>query len=239
MITKDILSKYLIVLYIFLIAFVPMTRAQQKDWKGLADSDPVLRAMNAELVRSKAGLKIEGMAAPYYIEYRVTDTDQYTAEAAFGALRTTYRARSRVLRVSVRVGDYKQDSHSAKGDGVVAFIAIDNDILSLRHEIWLATDRAYKAATASLTAKQTQLKQFTVDQPVDDFAHAVPLQSVEPLVKLDEETRSWTQMLQDGSELYKKDSRIESFDASLKFQAVNRYFVNSEGSVVRSSEANS
>ena len=47
---------------------------------------------------------------------------------------------------------------------------LDNDMTALRHELWLATDGAYKSAAESLTAKQAQLKQLTVDQPVDDFA---------------------------------------------------------------------
>ena len=64
-------------------------------------------------------------------------------------------------------------------------LPLDDDELALRHQLWLATDRAYKAATESLTAKQAQLKQLTIDQPVDDFAHADPVQHLEPLAKLD------------------------------------------------------
>ena len=52
-----------------------------------ATDDPVLRAMQKELERSKSQLKLEQMASPYYIEYRVVDTEAYVAEAAFGALR--------------------------------------------------------------------------------------------------------------------------------------------------------
>ena len=35
-----------------------------------AASDPVLRAMVAEMERSKAQLKLDGVNAPYYIDYR-------------------------------------------------------------------------------------------------------------------------------------------------------------------------
>jgi hypothetical protein len=50
--------------------------------------DPVLRAMKIELERSKAQLKLEQMAAPYYIDYQVVDMDRRTAGAAYGALRS-------------------------------------------------------------------------------------------------------------------------------------------------------
>ncbi len=51
-------------------------------------NDPVLRAMLAEMQRSKSQLKLADVQAPYYVDYRLTDLDQYMAEAAFGALRT-------------------------------------------------------------------------------------------------------------------------------------------------------
>jgi TldD protein len=216
-----------------LALLVPSIHAQVKN---SADDDPVLQAMRAELERSKTALKLEGMAAPYYIDYHVTDMDAHAAEAAFGALRTNVRLRFRFLRVVVRVGDYKQDSFFGQGQGGLDFMPLDNDLVALRHQIWLATDNAYKAATESLTAKQAKLKQYTVDQPVDDFAHADPVVSIGPPAKLDFDAQPWLKMLQDSSALYKTDPQIESFEAALNFGAVTRYFVSSEGAAVRSGQ---
>jgi len=211
-------------------------QSQSKDWQAAAAADPVLQAMRTELERSKANLKLEDVAAPYYIEYRVIDYDEYGAEAAVGALRSNMRSHFRFLRVVVRIGDYKQDSYFGQGEGSFNFMPLDDDMLALRHQLWLASDTAYKIAAQSLTAKQAQLKQFTVDQPADDFAQASPVQSVGPLVKLDFDPQPWTRMLQDASALYKTDPQLESFDSSLKFQAINRYYVNSEGTVLRSGQ---
>jgi TldD protein len=218
---------------LLLALLVPSIHAQAKN---SADDDPVLQAMRAELERSKTALKLEGMAAPYYIDYHVTDMDAHAAEAAFGALRTNVRLRFRFLRVVVRVGDYKQDSFFGQGQGGLDFMPLDNDLVALRHQIWLATDNAYKAATESLTAKQAKLKQYTVDQPVDDFAHADPVVSIGPPAKLDFDAQPWLKMLQDSSALYKTDPQIESFEAALNFGAVTRYFVSSEGAAVRSGQ---
>ena len=85
--------------------------AQQQSAKASAADDAVLSAMGAEMGRSKSQLKMDQVAAPYYIEYRVFDLDQYSAEASFGALRGDVRSRFRFLRVVVRIGDYKQDSY--------------------------------------------------------------------------------------------------------------------------------
>jgi len=221
------------VLLVSLGAFLSLAPAQSRDAPG---NDVVLMAMRAELERSKAQLKMDQVAAPYYIEYRVSDLDQYSAEASYGALRADVRMRLRFLRVVVRVGDYKQDSYFGAGQGTVDIMPLDGDLQAMRHQIWLATDRAYKAAAESLTAKQAQLKQLNIDQPVDDFAHADPVQSLGPLAVLNFDPAPWKQMLQDASALYKGDPAIESFDSSLNFHAVNRYFVNSEGTAIRSGQ---
>jgi hypothetical protein len=198
--------------------------------------DPVLRAMKIELERSKAQLKLEQMAAPYYIDYQVVDMDRRTAGAAYGALRSDLHMRVRFLRVVVRVGDYKQDSYFGQGEGTFDFAPLDDDELALRHQLWLATDRAYKSATEALAAKQAQLKQLTVDQPVDDFAHADPVQHLEPPAKLDTDDTTWLKAIQEATALYKTDPEVESMTSSIEFQAVNHFFVNTEGSIVRTGE---
>ncbi len=113
---------------------------------------------------------------------------------------------------------------------------LDDDELALRHHLWLATDRAYKAAIQSLATKQAQLKQLTIDQPIDDFAHTDPVQHVEPLATPDGDTASWEKALQDATALYKTDNEVQSMSSSLESTTVNRYFVDSEGSVVRTGQ---
>jgi TldD protein len=211
--------------------------AQEKDWESAAKSDPLLQAMRTVIDRSKSTLKLDRVAAPYFIEYRVIDADEYSAEAAFGSLRTDARLHVRFLRVTVRVGDYKQDGKSSNGAGalnITDFMSLDDDPPTLEHTLWLATDKAYKEAAVALAAKQAQLKQFNTDQTVDDFSHAEPAHSVAPLVKLDFDSVPWTRMLQNASALYKSDPLIEAFESRLSFSAVNQYYVNSEGTIIRS-----
>src|SRR5208337_4290643 len=98
------------------------------------------------------------------------EMDQFEASAVFGALRDQKHDHGRLLRVVVRVGDYKQDSFSGTGEGTIELVPSDDDVFAIRHRLWLATDRAYKAASEALSAKQAALKQLNVDEPVDDFA---------------------------------------------------------------------
>lgn len=200
-----------------------------------ASGDVVLRALREEMERSKANLKLENVQAPYYIEYRVTEMDQFEASAVFGALRNQQHDHGRLLRVVVRVGDYKQDSFFGTGEGAIELVPSDDDVFAIRHRLWLATDRAYKAASEALSAKQAALKQLNVDEPVDDFAKALPLEAVEPLARFSStDFTSWLHLLEEASAQYRTDKALLNFESALRFTVENRYFLTSEGTVARS-----
>src|SRR5271165_3869730 len=151
-----------------------------------AKGDTLLEALLTELERSKAQLKMDQVQAPYYIEYRVNDMDDFNAEAAFGAVRESERSHLRVLRVVVRIGDYKQDSYyGRKGLGSASYLPLDNDPIALRRQIWLLTDEAYKSAADAYAEKLSALKQFAADtNPVDDFAPAPVVSAVGDTVSI-------------------------------------------------------
>ena len=202
--------------------------------RAAAKGDGLLEALLIELDRSKAQLKMDQVQAPYYIEYRVNEVDDFGAEAAFGAVRENQRVHVRVLRVVVRIGDYKQDSYFGRGQGETTILPLDNDPIALRHQIWLATDEAYKAAGQALAEKQAALKQFSAEpNPVDDFAKAPPVIAVEPTVTLKMDEAAWKKTLEDVTGLYKQYPDVQSVTASARFSAINEYFVTAEGTVTR------
>jgi TldD protein len=199
-----------------------------------ASGDPLLEALLTELDRSKAQLKMDQVAAPYYIEYRVNDVDDYSAEAAFGALRENQRVRYRILRVVVRIGDYKQDSYYGQGMGETNILPLDDDPIALRHQIWLATDDAYKSAGQALTEKQAALKQFSAEtNPVEDFAKAAVVTQLDPPVTLQVDDAAWKKTIEDVTGLYRQYPDVQSVTASVRFSATNEYLVTSEGTVTR------
>jgi TldD protein len=200
-----------------------------------AKGDGLLEALLTELDRSKSQLKMDQVQAPYFIEYRVNEVEDIGAEAAFGALRENQHIHVRILRVVVRIGDYKQDSHFGRSQGESTILPLDNDPIALRHQIWLATDDAYKAAGQGLAEKQAALKQFSADpNPVEDFAKAPQMIAIEPTVSLKIDEASWKKTLEEVTNLYKEYPDVQSVTASARFSAINEYLVNSEGTVTRS-----
>jgi len=202
-----------------------------------SDSDPVLQAMQQELERSKSQLKMEDVPAPFYIEYRVLDADDYQLQSEFGATEFERRGRFRFAHVVVRVGDYHMDSYYEAGTGEGVAIPEDDDPLALRHALWLATDAAYKSASEALTAKQGLYKRFAIEQTVDDFSKEPPVQSVLPLTKLDFQPADWRDRLNAVTRLYRQFPELQTVTASAHFFAHNLYFLNTEGTVLRSGKA--
>jgi TldD protein len=199
-----------------------------------ANGDPILEALLTELERSRAQLKMDQVAAPYYIEYRVSDVEEFLAEAAFGAIRENQKVHVRLLRVVVRIGDYKQDSYYNEGMGQTMILPLDDDPIALRHQIWLATDDAYKSAGQALTQKQAALKQFSTDEhPVDDFAKAPVVTMVEPLRSMKVDEGGWKKILEEATNLYRTYPEVQSLSAFARFSLLNEYLVNSEGTVTR------
>lgn len=199
-----------------------------------AKGHSLLEALLTELTRSYSQLKMDQVQAPYYIEYRVNDVDDFAADAAYGALVQSQRVRVRILRVVVRIGDYKQDSYFGQGVGETNILPLDNDPIALRHQIWMATDDAYKSAGQAFAEKQAALKQFSADPtPVNDFAQAPVVIAVQPAVALNFDEKAWKKTLEEVSGLYKQYPDVQSSSASARFTGINEYFVNSEGVVTR------
>lgn len=203
-------------------------------------SDPMLKAMQAELDREKALLVLPGMQRPYFIEYQLDDLNSYEAVATYGALAREEANHQRVARVTVRVGDYAVDSSSSRGDGAVALAPSDDNAEALRYALWIATDTAYKNALRAYAAKQAALKGFQSQQMEHDFAEAKPVVHVAPLVKMDLDRNEWKRRIVEASGLFATAPEVRASAAEVQYStaniravAVNRYLVNTEGTVVR------
>ncbi|MGD0799410.1 MAG: metallopeptidase TldD-related protein [Acidobacteriaceae bacterium] len=196
--------------------------------------------MQAELDREKAQLLLPGMQRPYFIEYRLDDFSTFEAVANYGALAREESGRQRIVRVTVRVGNYATDSSTSRGEGTIELAATDDNPQAIRYALWTATDDAYKNALRAYSTKQAALKHFESAPTEDDFAQARPVTHIGPLATLDLDRAEWKRRIVDASGLYASDPEVRAFasdvqysSANLRALAVNRYLVNSEGTVVR------
>ncbi len=196
--------------------------------------------MQGELDREKAALVLPGMQRPYFMEYRLDDFSTYEAVANYGALTTEQEGHQRVVRVTIRVGTFESDNSSTRGDGVVQVAPTDNNPEAIRYALWLATDDAYKLALRNYAAKQANLKRFESQTREPDFAQEKPVTHIEPVRALEIDRNDWRNRLVEASGLYSSSPEVRDFANTVQYSTanvrgvvVNRYLVNTEGSVLR------
>jgi predicted Zn-dependent protease len=214
-----------------------------------ADNDHTLQAMKDEMARAKSRLelqipKLDKPVRPYHIEYRLLDMDIREVVAEYGALVTSAHNRNRVMNVSARVGDYKLDSSNfISEEGFRGFIGpsgtvgIDRDYDSLRQDLWIATDQAFKEAVETYSRKQAYLSSLARQSDIDDFSRVQPVQHIEPLVAPDWTSRNWDQEARDSSAALRAFPQIYESKVTYYLVFMTEYLLTSEGTEVRANHS--
>jgi TldD protein len=209
------------------------------------DNDQTLRAMRDEMARSKTRLelKIPGTqqpVRPYYVEYRLLDLDVREIVAEFGTLLTSTSGRNRFMNVEARVGSYKLDSSNFIGDegfrgfiGSQGSVGIDRDYDSLRQDLWIATDQAFKQAVETYSRKQAYLSSLARQSNIDDFSKAEPIQQIEPLPTSDWGNRNWEQEARAASATLRLFPDIYESRVTYYLVYATEYLLTSEGTEIR------
>ena len=205
------------------------------------EKDLTLRAMHDEMDRARTRLSLANMEKPFYIEYRLLDLDIRSVTASFGALVASSTSRSRYMSVDVRVGnDHLDSSNFISEDGFQGFlgstgqVGIDRDYNSLRQDLWLATDQAYKAAITQMSLKQAFLRSLTKPPEIDDFSQAQPLVKIDPRIDPDWTSRNWENEARTASASLKDFPQLYGTRVSYYVIYATTYEMTSEGTILRS-----
>ncbi len=209
------------------------------------DNDQTLRAMRDEMARSKTRLELnipgtQQPVRPYYVEYRLLDLDVREIVAEFGTLLTTTHGRNRFMNVEARVGNYKLDSSNFIGDesfrgfiGSQGSVGIDRDYDSLRQDLWIATDQAFKQAVETYSRKQAYLSSLARQSNIDDFSKAEAIQHIEPLLTPDWGNRNWEQEARQSSAALRLFPDINESRVTYYLVYATEYLLTSEGTEIR------
>jgi TldD protein len=222
--------------------FVP---ARLQGAQATQDNDQTLRAMRDEMARSKTRLELNipgtnQPVRPYYVEYRLLDLDVKEIVAESGALMSSSHTRNRFMDVEARVGTYKLDSSNFIGDegfrgfiGSTGSVGIDRDYDSLRQDLWIATDQAFKEAIDTYSRKQAYLSSLARQSEIDDFSKAEPVHVTDPLVTADWTSRNWEQEARDSSATLRAFPEIYESRVTYYLVYATEYLMTSEGTEIR------
>ena len=214
-----------------------------------ADPDRTLDAMQDELDRSKQRLELSissqsESVRPYFIQYRILDLDVHTIVAEFGALITSTSGRNRIMSVDVRVGNYNLDSSNFISDegfsgflGSTGTVGIDRDYDSLRQDLWLATDQAFKSAVENISKKQAFMTRLAKAPSIPDFSPATATVAVEPLREPDWTSRNWDQEAKAVSAVLRQFPQLYTSRVTYHLIYTTNYLLNTEGTKIRANRS--
>lgn len=222
-----------VILSAFLLVFM---------FNSASSNDQILRAMRDEINRSMTELKLEGLQRPYYIEYSLEFTNQYNIKSNLGKLVESKPSRTAVLNVSVRVGDYKFDNSNffdiglsffGSGDDEEAFsnrrVPLEVDYYTLRRELWLATDAAYKQASEVFSKKEASLQNKVRKDTTHDYLKVEPKRTIDTSSNYHFDIKKFETLANDLSALFIKYPEVSVSGVAIEFLPETKYYLNSEG----------
>ncbi|MEW5805916.1 MAG: metallopeptidase TldD-related protein [Acidobacteriota bacterium] len=198
---------------------------------------PVLSAMEKELSRCFETLSKEKPAGLFFLSYQITDIDQKTISASFGAIKEDSEDHSRYLDVDVRVGSPELDNtHEIRGDfdftryyQEPVRISLSDNERAIRQRLWLETEKKFKAAQERYTKVQTN-KAVKVEEEdsSNDFSSEDSKIYLGERAVMKEDLYPWAEKLKKFSDAFKNHPEIHRSSVTLSIQSVNKYLVNSE-----------
>jgi predicted Zn-dependent protease len=208
-----------------------------------AAGDAVFQAMKDELARAKA-MSISNLEAPYFVEYILDEEEAFTVSANLGALVAREHQRFRSPEVHVRVGDYKFDNTNFTGGGFGAGsrydlerFPLEDSYPLLRRYFWLLTDSSYKSAVEAISRKRAALRNLQQGDQPSDFAHAEPVKSVRPILRLAVDEEALANRARSLSAIFVNYPEVRMSGVELESSEGGFHLANTEGTEVREPES--
>ena len=203
----------------------------------------VLDVMREELERSRKVL-VEQPTPIYYLSYEITEDRSVTVGGAFGALSRWSEGESRALDIDLRVGGPKLDNtrelrSQRRGFANFAQAApVPLEEEALRTVLWYQTDKTYKQAIERFTQVQTDVQvNVAAQDKAGDFSVETREVASEDTMEIRVDRAAWEDKVRKYTAPFADSPHIFSGNASIWADAETRWYVNSEGSAIKTSTA--
>ena len=207
-------------------------------WLALGAWPDTLATMEGELARSLDVLA-EQPDPVYFLSYEITEDKVVSVYGSFGAVGGWSESEQRGLDIDLRVGSPQLDNtHELRDGGMprarVRMQAPVSDTEALRAMLWRWTDHEYKQASERFTQVKADV-QVTVaaEDQAGDFSAQGPERATEEQVSLDVDRAAWEAKVRKYTAPFRASPHILSANALVWADAETRWYVNSEGSAIR------
>ena len=205
----------------------------------------LLDILEEEINREMEGLQ-KAEYPPYYIDYRVNETETILLSATFGSLTQSHGQKARILTTNVKVGDYSLDNthelnggnpylHHGGGNygGMHAVLPIENEPDAIKQLLWRATNQEYQQASEAYKAVKNQLDNEEGRKESADFSKEKPTVYIEqalPEINTLIDRPEWEKKVKRISAVFQDKPQLLSGSVSLTFSTERKYFISTEGS---------
>ena len=204
-------------------------------------SDPVLKAMQAELARATTELG-KSEQAPYFLSYTVYDQDFVVLVGAYGSLLNSVSAQRRQADITMRVGTPELDNThgQSRPSGISSgSLPLGNDPDAIARVLWELTDREYKRAVPSLLNVRTNTAVRAEEEDKSpDFSKEKPQTHIGEAATMPALDRpAWEGEIKRLSGAFRKYPEVYFASVILQVQNSKSRMVSSEGSAIVSPNA--
>ena len=227
------------------LAFLPIATAS-RDHHGsgaaavpapVSTSDPVLKAMQAELARAVTELG-KSEQPPYYLSYTVYDQDFVVMAGAYGSLLGSNNVHRRFADVNMRVGspDLDNTHGQSRSSGVTSgTLPIGNDSDAIARVLWELTDREYKRAVPALMNVRTDTAVRAEEEDKSpDFSKEKPETHIGEASAAPFDRTAWEGEIKRLSAAFRKYPNVYFATVVLQVANSNSRMVTNEGTTLAS-----
>lgn len=210
--------------YFLVLAFCACSFAQS----------PLVKILSDELDRNYTALKQKGEPPPYFMAYSVNDDEADIVVASEGALDLQNHGHRRILDVTIRVGSPQFDNYRRVGNDRLRFttgtsIALEDNPVSIRQAVWMATDRVYRSASNRLIRIKADEKLRAGADTSDDFSKEEPQTFFTQTPRYKFDGADWARRLRKLSAEFTKYPGALNTTVSVRAQRVSTTLVTTDG----------
>ncbi len=210
-----------------------------------AQGDKLLATLQRELRLNFEALQKQ-TPKPYFMSYRVEDNYQNVIASSFGVVQADNETHTRSLTPQIRVGDMQLDNFKYSTQGMpqqrggqsaaLTTIPLDDDSPAIATNIWTATNMRYQTAQVMYEQARSRNATTTADEDKAPCFSAAPVETCYeaplPLSQTRIDRKAWEQRLNAVAEVFKAEPSLQAGSATLNFDVVRTWLVNTEGTSV-------
>lgn len=205
---------------------------------------PLLRSLRTEIDRNMQGLHIDKMAAPCYIDFRLTDLYEINIKAVRGALVYSNEGHYRQGMPTVLAGTYENNNLNLvtsyrdiyNYDNYSTGVAWGTNDAVVRTAIWKVLDEKYKIAAERFSNKQGLINQMEIpeeEKNIPDFQQLPASRHILPPEPFEYDLRALEEYIKEASKVFADYKELNESGVRLYAGNSEVNYCNSEGTLCR------